>query len=232
MIVRCSSTDKHWDLFVFYVFTNEIVSESKLSFLLIVFMSFSTWVCWRLICRILVWDFMLIFDLASRKIWTWSCLLNWFDWLKNFARSVELFSSMRLRSCQWLNVTYSFSRRKRNMILFLRTIVSIVSSTNSLKWKNTSLLISLLISVSWCWFFDRLSFDVISRENMSETRSHLMRSDVERLATFIHHCEWFLSFREMILISCVKSSFLASLIVKLIISIESKFRLSSLWWSY
>ncbi len=139
---------------------------------------------------------------------------------------------MRLRSCQWLNVTYSYSRRKRNMIFFLRITVSIISSTNSLRWKNTSLLIFLLIFVNWCWFFDRLSFDVISKENMSETRSHSMRSDVERLATFIHHCEWFFSSREMILISCVKSSFLASLIVKLITSIESEFKSSSLWWSY
>ncbi len=38
--------------------------------------------------------------------------------INKFARFVELFSSMRLWSCQWLNVTYSYSRRERNMIFF------------------------------------------------------------------------------------------------------------------
>jgi hypothetical protein len=158
-------------------------------------------------------------------------LVELIRFIKKLVRFVELFCSMRLMSCQWLNVTYSYLRRKRNMISLLRIIVSIISSTNSLKWKNTSLLIFLLIFVDWCLFFDHLSFDAISRKSMSETKSHSMRSNVERLATFIHHCEWFFSFREMILISCVKFLFLASLIVKLITSIELKFRSSSLWWS-
>ncbi len=153
-------------------------------------------------------------------------------WLtEELARFIELFSSMWLRSCQWLNVTYSCSKRKRNMIFFLRIIVSIVSSRNSLRWKNTFLLNfywSLSVDVD---FLIILSSDAINRESMSETRLHSMRSKIERLATFIHHCEWFLSSREMILISCVKSSFLASLIVKLITSIESKFKSSFLWWS-
>ncbi len=130
LIVRCFLIDEHQDLFVFYVFTNEIVFESKLSRLLIVFMSFSTWVNWRLICRILVWDFMLIFDLASREIWTWSCLSNWFDWLKELVRFVELSSSMQLRSCQWLNVTYSYSRRRRN------TSISKSDDTELEKWSK------------------------------------------------------------------------------------------------
>ncbi len=127
--------------------------------------------------------------------------------IKELARFVELFNSIRLRSCQWLNVTYSYSRRKRNMIFLLKTIVSIINSTNSLKWKNISLLIFLLISVSWYSFFDHLSSNAISKKSMSETRSHSMRSDVERLATLIHHCEWFSSSREMILISCVNLHF-------------------------
>ncbi len=59
-------------------------------------------------------------------------------WLiKELARSVKQFSLMQLWSCLWLNVTYSYLKRERNMISLLRIIVSIINFTNSLRWKNT-----------------------------------------------------------------------------------------------
>ncbi len=42
--------------------------------------------------------------------------LTWL--IKKFARYVELFNLMRLIFCQWLNVTYLYSKYKRNIILF------------------------------------------------------------------------------------------------------------------
>jgi hypothetical protein len=68
--------------------------------------------------------------------------------IEELARFVELFDLMWLWSCQWLNKTYSYSKRERNMIFFLRIIVSIINSRNLLKWKNTFLLIFLLIFFS------------------------------------------------------------------------------------
>jgi hypothetical protein len=113
--------------------------------------------------------------------------------IKEFARFVELSSTMRLRSCQWLNVTCSCSKRERNMILFLRIIVSIISSTNSLRWKNIFLLIFLLIFVSRCWFFDHF---VIWRDQQKEHEREKIAFDAfrNRETCEFHSSLWIISF--------------------------------------
>jgi hypothetical protein len=58
---------------------------------------------------------------------------------------------MKLRSCKWLNVTYSYWERERNMILFLKTIVSIINQR--IRWDER-------IFLYWDFYWS-LSTDVV-----------------------------------------------------------------------
>jgi hypothetical protein len=57
------------------------------------------------------------------------------------------------KTMRWLNVTYSYSKQRRNMILFLKIIVSIIKQWIHWIWK-TFLYWIFLSSELFVWFFE------------------------------------------------------------------------------
>jgi hypothetical protein len=65
------------------------------------------------------------FVTRSLRIWAWS-LNQWVRLIEDLAETIEQALLDLRKTMRWLDVTYSYSKRRRNMILFLKTTVSII----------------------------------------------------------------------------------------------------------
>jgi hypothetical protein len=92
------------------------------------------------------------FVTRSLKIWTWS-LNRWVRLIEDLAEIIEQALLDLRETMRWLNVTYSYSKRERNMILFLKAIVSIIRQWTHWIWK-TFLYWILFSSELLAWFFE------------------------------------------------------------------------------
>ncbi len=85
--------------------------------------------------RIFVLKSFAHFVICSLKIWAWS-LNRWVRLIEDLAETIEQALLDLRETMRWLDVTYSYSRRKRNMILFLKIIVSVVKQWTHWIWKT------------------------------------------------------------------------------------------------
>jgi hypothetical protein len=92
------------------------------------------------------------FVIRSLKIWAWS-LNRWVRLIEDLAEIIEQALLDLKETMRWLDVTYSYSRRRRNMILFLKTIVSIIRQWIHWIWKTFLYWISFS-SELLAWFFE------------------------------------------------------------------------------
>ncbi len=153
-----------------------------------------------------------------------------FDWLKiNWDYRTSLLDLKK--TMRWLHVKYSYSKRKRNMISFFKDYCLNNYTMNSLNLKNIFLLnfffewIARLIfrNFFWLWIFWFNHLKWRRRFVFAfETKRHREDHDC-------HSRMWMFFFmRKIIRFSCEKCLFFALLIVKMIISIDSKFKSNSL----
>jgi hypothetical protein len=92
------------------------------------------------------------FVIRSLKIWAWS-LNRWVRLIEDLAEIIEQALLDLRETMRWLNVTYSYSKRERNMILLLEIIVSIVKQWIHWIWKTLLYWISLSNELL-AWFFE------------------------------------------------------------------------------
>ncbi len=92
------------------------------------------------------------FVIRSLRVWAWS-LNRWVRSIEDLAEIIEQALLDLREAMRWLNVTYSYSRRERNMILFLKVIVSVIKQWIHWIWK-TFLYWILLSSELLAWFFE------------------------------------------------------------------------------
>jgi hypothetical protein len=169
------------------------------------------------------------FVIRSLKIWAWS-LNRWVRLIEDLAEIIEQTLLDLRKAMRWLDVTYLYSKRRRNMILFLKIIVSVINNEFIEFERHFFIEFFFRMNCSldssnflWLWIFWFSHLKWRRRCVFAfETRRH--RED--------HDCHsqlWMFFFmREIMRFSCEKCLFFALLIVKMIISIDSKFRSSSL----
>ncbi len=92
------------------------------------------------------------FVIRSLRVWAWS-LNRWVRLIEDLAETIEQALLDLREAMRWLDVTYSYSRRERNMILFLETTVSVVKQWTHWIWKTLLYWISLS-SELFAWFFE------------------------------------------------------------------------------
>jgi hypothetical protein len=121
LIVRCSFITKHRDLFIFYDLRDrELRCRSRFVYLsFLCRLQIVMWISWDEILResfnrIFVWDLLLI-----------SQFVRWeseHDRIRMIEKLLKLSSKLVwLRATmRWLDVTYSYWERERNMISFLK----------------------------------------------------------------------------------------------------------------
>jgi hypothetical protein len=92
------------------------------------------------------------FVIRSLKIWAWS-LNRWVRLIEDLTEIIEQALLDLSEAMRWLNVTYSYSKRERNMILLLKTTVSIIKQWIHWIWKTLLYWISLSNEL-FAWFFE------------------------------------------------------------------------------
>ncbi len=151
--------------------------------------------------RTLVLRSFVHFVIRSLRIWAWS-LNRWVRLIEDLAEIIEQALLDLRKAMRWLDVTYSYSKRKRNMILFLEIIVSVIRQWTHWIWKNTFLLNS---SFEWTVrlilriFFDCESSDSVIWNEDVVACSHSRQKDFVKITTVIHNCECLFSCKK----SCV-----------------------------
>jgi hypothetical protein len=92
------------------------------------------------------------FVIRSLRIWAWS-LNRWVRLIENLAEIIEQALFDLRETMRWLDVTYSYSKRKRNMILFLKITVSVIKQWTHWIWKTFFYWI-LFSNELLAWFFE------------------------------------------------------------------------------
>jgi hypothetical protein len=181
---------------------------------------------WESFNRTFVWDLLLIFQLARWKSehdqW-----IEKFDWLKNL---LELSSKLVWfeATMRWLNVTYSYWERKRNMIFLLKITVSIIKQWAHWMWRTFLYWISLSSKFLRfiLWFLCELIQSSAMKRSLhdriqNEKTSWRWQLSFKTVNVFLHARNLTFFMRDMLVF--------ALLIVKSIISIDSESRSNCLW---
>jgi hypothetical protein len=92
------------------------------------------------------------FVIRSLRVWAWS-LNQWVRLIEDLAEIIEQALLDLRETMRWLNVTYSYSKWKRNMILFLKITVSVIKQWTHWIWKTLFYWI-FLSNELLAWFFE------------------------------------------------------------------------------
>jgi hypothetical protein len=92
------------------------------------------------------------FVTRSLRIWAWS-LNRWVRLIEDLTEIIEQALLDLRETMRWLDVTYSYSKRRRNMILLLKIIVSVIKQWIHWIWKTFFYWI-LLSNELLAWFFE------------------------------------------------------------------------------
>jgi hypothetical protein len=92
------------------------------------------------------------FVIRSLRVWAWS-LKRWIRLIEDLAEIIEQALLDLRETMRWLDVTYSYSKRRRNMILLLEITVSVIKQWTHWIWKTLFYWISLSNEL-FAWFFE------------------------------------------------------------------------------
>jgi hypothetical protein len=116
------------------------------------------------------------FVIRSLRIWAWS-LNRWVRLIEDLTKTIEQALLDLRETMRWLNVTYSYSKRKRNMILLLEITVSVIRQWIHWIWK-TFLYWILLSNELFAWFFEfSLTVNLLIQSSEMKTSLHVRIRD-------------------------------------------------------